>query len=80
VQNGWPTLKKPLPAGPQIHLPNTLSDGRQLMETLDAEFVRSADEDERRRIWADWVKEFGASEASRLWLAIFAATDAPKTG
>jgi hypothetical protein len=50
------------------------------METLDAEFVRSADEDERRRIWADWVKEFGASEASRLWLAIFAATDAPKTG
>jgi hypothetical protein len=50
------------------------------METLTAEAVRSADEGERRRIWADWVEKFGAPEASRLWLAIFAATDAPKTG
>jgi len=42
--------------------------------------VRSANEAERRRIWAAWVAKFGAAEASRLWLAIFAATDAPKTG
>ena len=50
------------------------------MEALDAEAVRSADEGERRRIWAEWVENLGASEASRRWLAIFAATDAPKTG
>ena len=50
------------------------------METFDAEAVRSADEGERRRIWTEWVDALGKSEASRRWLAIFAATDAPKTG
>lgn len=50
------------------------------MDVLDEELVRSADEEERRRIWATWVDKFGATEASRLWLAIFAATDAPRTG
>jgi hypothetical protein len=26
------------------------------------------------------VEKFGSSEASRRWLSIFAATDAPRTG
>lgn len=50
------------------------------MDILEEELVRSADEEERRLIWATWVNKFGSAEASRLWLAIFAATDAPRTG
>lgn len=42
--------------------------------------VRAADDTERTRIWQEWVDEFGPEEASRRWLAIFAATDAPRTG
>ena len=50
------------------------------MDDVDAAAVRAADDDERARIWVRWVAEFGQAEASRRWLAIFAATDAPKTG
>ncbi len=50
------------------------------MDDVDSEKVRTASEAERARIWAEWVTEFGQYEASRRWLAIFAATDAPKTG
>jgi hypothetical protein len=46
----------------------------------EADAVRAAGEAERARIWAEWVAEFGAQEASRRWLEVFAATDAPKTG
>jgi hypothetical protein len=42
--------------------------------------VRAASDAERARIWAAMVAEFGSEEASRRWLAIFAATDAPRTG
>ena len=52
----------------------------QRMDGIDAEDVRAADEADRSRIWADLVTEFGRTEASRRWLAIFAATDAPRTG
>jgi hypothetical protein len=31
-------------------------------------------------IWSDLVTECGRTDASRGWLAIFAATDAPRTG
>lgn len=47
-------------------------------ETVEA--VRDADETTRMKMWADWVKELGSTEASRRWLAIFAAIDAPRTG
>ena len=46
----------------------------------EEEAVRSASEEELSRIWATWVEKFGSSEASRRWLSIFAATDAPRTG
>jgi hypothetical protein len=49
-------------------------------DDLDAVAVREADEAERAHIWADLVNEFGRTEASRRWLAIFAATDAARTG
>ena len=52
----------------------------QRMDDIAAEEVRAADDAQRSRIWTDWVAEFGRSEASRRWLAIFAATDAPRTG
>ncbi len=54
--------------------------GIEPVEIIEEQSVRSADEEERCRIWATLVNKFGAAEASRLWLAIFAATDAPKTG
>ena len=47
---------------------------------LDPASVRAADDVGRARIWADLVSECGGAEASRQWLAIFAATDAPRTG
>jgi len=50
------------------------------MDDVDAAAVRAASDDERARIWAAWVAEFGSETASRRWLAIFGATDAPKTG
>jgi hypothetical protein len=50
------------------------------MDEVDPEVLRAADADERARIWARWVSEFGSAEASRRWLEVFAATDAPKTG
>lgn len=50
------------------------------MDDVDAEAVRAMSDTERARIWAAWVAAFGSQEASRRWLAIFAATDAPKTG
>ncbi len=50
------------------------------MDDVDAADVRAADEADRSRIWTDLVTEFGRDEASRRWLAIFAATDAPRTG
>jgi hypothetical protein len=52
----------------------------QRMDDIDALEVRAADEAGRSRIWADWVMKFGRTEASRRWLTIFAATDAPRTG
>jgi hypothetical protein len=52
----------------------------QQIEDFDADTVRSADETERARIWAMWVEQLGHAEASRRWLSIFAATDAPRTG
>lgn len=45
-----------------------------------ADLLREANEIERARIWAAWKKKFGPAEASRRWLLIFAATDAPRTG
>ena len=51
-----------------------------LVDDVDGAAVRAADDTERARIWAAWVAEFGQQEASRRWLAIFAATDAPTTG
>ncbi len=50
------------------------------MDDDDAADVRAADESQRSRLWADLVHEHGHDEASRRWLAIFAATDAPRTG
>ena len=50
------------------------------MDDVDATAVRAADDAGRARIWAAWVADSGPEEASRRWLAIFAATDAPKTG
>jgi hypothetical protein len=50
------------------------------MNDPDAVDVRAADDAHRARIWAQLVDKFGPTEASRQWLAIFAATDAPKTG
>lgn len=50
------------------------------MDDVDAAAVRAADDAGRARIWAAWVAELGEPEASRRWLAIFAATDAPRTG
>jgi hypothetical protein len=50
------------------------------MDDEQAAGVRAADESERARLWADLVAEYGRAEASRRWLAIFAATDAPRTG
>lgn len=50
------------------------------MDGLDAAEVRATDEAGRARIWTDLVAKFGSPEASRRWLAIFAATDAPRTG
>jgi hypothetical protein len=49
-------------------------------DDIDADAVRSASEVVRSHIWADWVAKFGPEEASRRWLEIFAATDAPRTG
>lgn len=46
----------------------------------DAAAVRAASEVDRSRIWHDMVAELGPDEASRRWLAIFAETDAPRTG
>lgn len=50
------------------------------MDDRDAERIRSADESDRSRIWAEWVATLGHEEASRRWLSIFAATEAPRTG
>ena len=50
------------------------------MDDIDAEEIRSADEDDRTHIWAEWVAKYGHEEASRRWLSILAATDAPRTG
>ena len=50
------------------------------MHRPDAVDVRAADGAERSRMWAQLVAEHGRDEASRQWLAIFAATDAPRTG
>jgi hypothetical protein len=50
------------------------------MDDIDAEELRSASEVERIRIWAEWVTKLGHEQASRRWLSIFAATDAPRTG
>ncbi|MDO8392043.1 MAG: hypothetical protein Q7V57_16325 [Actinomycetota bacterium] len=63
----------------------TLSHGGDDMvvarrDVLDAAIVRAADDASRARIWAELVTEVGSTEASRQWLAIFAATDAPRTG
>lgn len=52
----------------------------RVRDDVDADTVRAADEKERAKIWKQWVDKFGAEEASRKWLAIFAATDAPRTG
>jgi len=50
------------------------------MDDPDAVEVRAADDADRARIWAELVRDLGSAAASRKWLAIFAATDAPKTG
>jgi hypothetical protein len=51
----------------------------QIDET-DIDAVRDADEATRAKMWLEWVEKYGASEASRRWLEIFAAIDAPRTG
>lgn len=50
------------------------------LDSSDEEDVRSASEEDLARIWKEWVARFGPTEASRRWLKIFAATDAPRTG
>ena len=47
------------------------------MDGVDAAEVRAADETGRARIWTDLVAKFGRTEASRRWLAIFAALPGP---
>lgn len=49
-------------------------------QDADAAAVRASSDAERARLWAQLVEEHGREEASRQWLAIFAATDAPRTG
>lgn len=63
----------PLADTPQVSATRRTDD-------IDADAVRSADEIGRLHIWAEWVATLGSEEASRRWLAIFAATDAPRTG
>jgi hypothetical protein len=46
----------------------------------EGDAVRNASESERSRIWNAWLAKYGPTETSRRWLAIFAATDAPRTG
>jgi hypothetical protein len=48
--------------------------------TALAELLDGADDTERGRVWRDLVDDVGMEDASRLWLAYFAATDAPVTG
>lgn len=76
----WPTPKSPAPAGLPTHSRIAHVIKVQRMDDVDAADVRAADEADRSRIWTDLVTEFGRDEASRRWLAIFAATDAPRTG
>lgn len=47
---------------------------------IDEDAIRSSNPAELGRIWAEWVSRFGSKEASRRWLLIFSATDAPVTG
>ena len=51
-----------------------------VVDVVDAAAVRAADDAGRAIIWACLVETVGSEEASREWLAIFAATDAPRTG
>lgn len=53
---------------------------KQTMDESEVETIRNADEVTRARLWTEWVDKVGRTEASRLWLVIFSATDAPKTG
>jgi|GEM_PF-6196755 hypothetical protein len=57
-----------------------MPDGSSATDEECADVLRSANDYERELIWNEWVKKFGAEEASRRWLSIFAATDAPRTG
>lgn len=50
------------------------------MNDAEVEAVRNADEATLARLWSEWVNKVGRTEASRRWLAIFSATDAPRTG
>ena len=47
---------------------------------IDEDAVRSENPAELKRLWSEWVAKMGTEEASRRWLAIFAATDASPTG
>ena len=44
-----------------------------------AEWLRRADSSARADAWARLVEAFGRHEASRPWLAAFAASDADET-
>jgi hypothetical protein len=44
-----------------------------------AKWLVEAEESDRAEVWARLVAEFGAAEASRRWLAAFAASDAAET-
>lgn len=58
----------------------TAPDEHWTIDGVDAAAVRAADSDDRSRLWDALVTVVGADEASRLWLSIFAETDAPRTG
>ena len=75
-----PTSRSPSPARPPTHWPSNRRKVTSRMDDPDAVEVRAADDADRARIWAELVRDLGSAAASRKWLAIFAATDAPKTG
>jgi len=50
-----------------------------LSEKLLTEWLISADSSERADAWTRLVDALGRDEASRRWLAVFAASDAAET-
>ncbi len=55
------------------------SKGEALSDQRLAEWLVDADSSARADAWARLVEAFGRHEASRRWLAAFAASDAAET-